>query len=141
MTKTIGGLLRTLSLLGLAFLATNAFATISVTLTPSPASPQPVGTVITWTATVSDTAPGTHEYQFSVGPAGGPLAIVHDFKLARTLAWAFSQTEGTYQVKVVVQNTSNQTSAQDTRSFAVTSLRSRRTGCGQPHCEPAGSPV
>ena len=123
MNKSIGGRLRTLALFGLAILATNAFATISVTLTPSPASPQPVGTVITWTASVQDSVPGTHEYQFSVGPAGGPLAIVHDFKLAHTLAWAFSQTEGTYQVKVVVQNTSNQTSAQDTRSFAVTSLR------------------
>ena len=123
MTKTISGLLRTLSLVGLAFLSTSALATISVTLSPSPAGPQPVGTVITWTATVSDTATGTHEYRFSVGPAAGPLAIVWDFNLSNSFQWAFSQTEGTYQVKVVVQNTSNQTSAHAAGNFVVTSRR------------------
>src|SRR5215472_2908717 len=76
MTKTISGLLRILSLVvELAFLSTSALhASISVTLSPSPAGPQPVGTIITWTATVQDTEQGTHEYQFSVGPANGPLA-------------------------------------------------------------------
>ena len=74
-----------------------------VTLSPSPAGPQPVGTIITWTATVQDTEQGTHEYQFSVGPVNGPLAIVRDFDLPNTLPWAFSKTEGTYKVKVVVQ--------------------------------------
>ena len=123
MTKTIGGLLRILSLVGLALLSTSALATISVTLSPSPAGPQPVGTVITWTATVSDTASGTHEYRFSVGPANGQLAIVQDFSLAKTLLWAFSQTEGTYQVKVLVQNISNNTSAHAKENFVVTSRR------------------
>ena len=125
MTKTISGLLRILSLVvELAFLSTSALhASISVTLSPSPAGPQPVGTIITWTATVQDTEQGTHEYQFSVGPANGPLAIVRDFNLPNTLPWAFSQTEGIYQVGVVVQNTSNQTSAQAAENFVVTSLR------------------
>ncbi len=124
MTKTIRGLSRTVSLIGFTFFSTIALhATISVGLSPSPAGPQPVGTVITWTATVQDTEPGTHEYRFSVGPANGPLAIVRDFSLASTFPWTFSQTEGTYKVKVVVQNTSNNTSAHIADNFVVTPLR------------------
>ena len=123
MNKTIGGGLRTLCLLGLALLSTSALASISVTLSPSPAGPQPVGTVITWTATVSDTAPGTHEYRFTVGPAAGPFQIVRDFNLSNTFPWAFSQTDGTYKVRVVVQNTSNQTSNFAAVNFVVTSRR------------------
>ncbi len=123
MNKTIGGGLRTLCLLGLALLSTSALASISVTLSPSPAGPQPVGTVITWTATVSDTASGTHEYRFTVGPAAGPFQIVRDFNLSNTFPWAFSQTEGTYKVRVVVQNTSNQTSNFAAVNFVVTSRR------------------
>jgi len=120
-TKTMPGLLRSVCLLGLAFSASILHATITVTLSASPASPQPVGMVITWTATVHDTEPGTHDYQFSVGPANGPLAIVRDFGLARQLPWAFSKTEGTYQVSVIARNTSNNTSAQATQSFVATS--------------------
>ncbi len=124
MTKIIRALLRNLILIGLVFFSTCALhAAISVTLSPSPAGPQPVGTIITWTATVQDTASGTHEYRFSVGPANGRLAIVQDFGLAKTLLWAFSQTEGTYQVKVLVQNISNNTSAHAAANFVVTSLR------------------
>ena len=124
MTKAISGLLHAVSLLGLALCSTSALhASISVTLSPSPVGPQPVGTIITWTATVQDSEQGTHEYQFSVGPANGPLAIVRDFNLPDTFPWAFSQTEGTYQVGVVVQNTSNWTSANATESFVVTTRR------------------
>ncbi len=135
MTRTIRGVLRTLSLIGLAFLSTSALrATISVTLTPSLASPQPVGTVITWTATVEDTAAGTHEYQFSVGPTGGPLAIVKDFTTVTTFPWTagegssvgsngvtFTLAEGSYQVSVVAQNITNNTvSAPAAQTYVVT---------------------
>jgi hypothetical protein len=82
-----------------------------------------VGTIITWTATVHDTEQGPHEYRFSVGPASGSLAIVRDFGQANTMQWAFSQTEGTYKVKVLVNNTSNGTSAKTSEKFVVTSRR------------------
>ena len=124
MSKTTSGHLRTLCLVGLALLSANALhASISVTLSPSPAGPQPVGTVITWTATVQDTEQGAHQYRFWVGPEAGPLAIVWDYGQSNILRWAFSQTEGTYQVKVVVQNTSNQTIARAVDNYVVTSLR------------------
>ncbi len=131
MIQTVRRLLGLLSLIALAFLSTGALrATISVTLSPSPGGPQPVGTMITWTATVQDSAPGAHEFQFSVGPANGPLAIVQDFTSFNTFQWAageggtggvFTMTEGSYQVSVVAQNTSNNTaSAPAARTLAVT---------------------
>ena len=122
MTKTISDLLR-LSLIGLALLSASALhATISAILIVSPAAPQPVGTIVTWTVFVEDTEPGMHECQFSVGLANGPLAIVRDFTICDPLPWAFSQTEGTYQVSVVAKNISNNTSAQTADNFVVTSL-------------------
>jgi arylsulfate sulfotransferase len=115
-SKTINGFLRTLCFIGLTFLATSVLrATISVTLSPSSASPEPVGTVVTWTATVQDSVAGTHEYRFKVGSA-----TVRDFRDSNSFQWAFSQTEGTYNVTVVVRNTSNNIAAQATQSFVVT---------------------
>jgi hypothetical protein len=95
-----------------------------------------MGTIITWTATVQDTEQGTHEYQFSVGPANGPLAIIRDFNLPNTFPWAFSQTEGTYKVKVVVNNTSNNTRAHAVGSFVVTSLRQNGSDVVVPTANP-----
>ena len=141
MTKTISGLLQSLCLIAVAGLSTSAFATISVTLSPSPSGPQPVGTVITWTATVSDTAPGTHEYRFSVGPAGGPLAIVSDFSLAHTLQWAFSQTEGTYKVKVRSPEHLEPNERQSREQIRGDVATDRRPRCGHPHSKPAGGTV
>jgi arylsulfate sulfotransferase len=123
MTKTMNHLLRSISFLGLAVVSASALrAQISVTLTPSVASPKPVGTVVTWTAKVTDGVGGTHEYQWSVGPQGGPAAIVRDFSQSTSFPWAFSQTEGTYEVTVVVRNTANNIPAQATHSFVITSL-------------------
>ena len=132
---------RWIALLFLVSLAARVEATITVTLAPSPAGPQPVGTIITWTATVQDSASGTHQYRFSVGPANGSLAIVRDYQLANTFQWAFSQTEGTYQVKVLVQNISNGTSAHATDNFVVTTRRINGVDVITPHGEPAGGPV
>jgi hypothetical protein len=115
--------IRWIALLFFFSLAARVHATITVTLAPSPAGPQPVGTIITWTATVQDSASGTHQYRFSVGPANGSLAIVRDYQLGNSFQWAFSQTEGTYQVKVLVQNISNGTSAHAKGNFVVTTRR------------------
>jgi arylsulfate sulfotransferase len=124
MSKTMNGLLRTASLITLVFLSTTALrATISVTITPSVANPKPVGTVLTWTANVTDSVPGTHEYQWSVGPQGSPTAIVWDFSTYSKFTWAFTKTEGTYDVVVVVRNTANNIPAQATQSVVVTTRR------------------
>ena len=64
---------RWIVLLFLVSLAARVEATISVTLSANPSSPQPLATTITWTATVTDSAGGAHEYQFSVDPPGADL--------------------------------------------------------------------
>jgi hypothetical protein len=54
-------------------------ATVTVSLTPNPAGPQPVGTSITWTAMVTDLQAGAHSYRFSVQAPGGRVQIRKDF--------------------------------------------------------------
>src|SRR5580692_12686363 len=49
-------------------------ATPVVSLSGSLPSPQPVGTLVTWTANATDTDSGTLMYAFNVGPQGGILA-------------------------------------------------------------------
>ncbi len=136
MTQTIRSLPRFLYLIALGFLSNGALrAGISVTLSPSPAGPQPVGTLITWTAIVQDTAAGSHEYRFRVGPSGGLTSIVRDFTSYNTFQWAsgegsmvgpagvsFTMAEGTYEVRATAQNISNKTvSAAAVQTFVVTS--------------------
>ncbi len=110
-----------IALLFLVIAAVSAEATIRVTLSSSPASPQPVGTTITWTATVSDTASGGHELQFRVATNGRPAAIVRDYSPVASFQWTPSKTEGTYTIRVVARNLSTSLTASTSASFTATS--------------------
>ena len=91
-----------LSMLCLA--ATPIFAALNVTLTPSAASPQPIGTPITFTATV----PGgstTLNYQFQVAYNGAQVQVAQDYSAVNTFVYAPFQTEGPYTVQVVARDT------------------------------------
>jgi arylsulfate sulfotransferase len=83
-----------------------SFSQPSVTLTASLPSPQPVGTIVTWTATATDTDPGTIMYAFNVGQQGGVLALVRDFGLTNVFQSYPALQEGTYQVQVTARNSS-----------------------------------
>jgi hypothetical protein len=72
-----------------------------LTLAPSPPAPQLVGQRVTWTAT-ADHCPANLVYQFSVGPAGGPLHVVRAFSPSNYFTWAPMQ-EGAYEVRVTVK--------------------------------------
>ena len=114
--------MRTAAALLLYFLSgASLFGGIQIQLTPSPGGPQPVGTVLTWTATVTDTDPGPHDYQFSTALLGFPQQIRRDFSPLNYFTWAPSKVEGTYMVRVIVRNTSAHTSAQVTQQHIVTS--------------------
>jgi hypothetical protein len=79
---------------------TDLRAAVTVTqLTPSMASPQPVGTTLLWTATVINTNPGPLLYRFSVG-RNGSFLVLRDFAQLNTFEWTPSQKEGIYQVRV-----------------------------------------
>jgi len=112
---------RCFAFLLLAVAAVRLDASISVTLAASPASPQPVGTTITWTATISDTSSGTHELQYSVATGSGPAAIVRDFHTSTSFQWTPSMTEGTYTISVIARNITTGQSAPASAPFTVTS--------------------
>src|SRR5271163_1973252 len=78
---------------------------VSVTLTPSVASPQKLGTPVTWTATVQSPPSGhTYGYRFSV-TYNGLTQIVADFSPTNTFTWVPYTVEGAYQFNVVVRDT------------------------------------
>ena len=74
----------------------------TISLVPSEAAPQLVGERITWTATVTD-GPAAPVYQFSDGPALGPLHVVRDFSPNNTFTWAPMQ-EGNYKIMVTIKD-------------------------------------
>jgi len=115
----------------LAVFCAPASATVHITsLKPSLASPQPIGTMLGWTATATDTSSGPLTFQFSVAPPNGTLAMAWDFNVGTLngstwkgpeFPWALTGTDGTYQVQVVAEDfTSGETDSQ-TVSFTVTS--------------------
>ncbi|MCC7156817.1 MAG: aryl-sulfate sulfotransferase [Bryobacterales bacterium] len=81
-----------------------AFATITVTLTPDLNSPQPVGTSITWTAVVTDTSAGDHDYRFTAQKTGAPVQVLSDYAMSNTWVWTQSAFEGAFTVGVVARN-------------------------------------
>jgi len=64
----------------MASLCAPVYATVNITLIkPSVASPQPIGTVITYTITATDTAANPVAFQFNVTAPGGTSMVVYDF--------------------------------------------------------------
>ncbi len=75
---------------------------VSVSLSPSVASPAPVGTVVTWTA--DSKAAGTLWYRFRARPAWGEYRMVRDYGPDPTLLWTASEHEGWYEIEVFAQD-------------------------------------
>jgi hypothetical protein len=89
-------------------------------LTPSVASPQPVGTTVTWQTTATDSDPGLLNYQYKV--LLGPLSFMaRDFSLSNSFPVTFGAREGSYQVQVTVLNTSTKLTAQLAVPFQINS--------------------
>jgi Arylsulfotransferase (ASST)/Legume lectin domain/Bacterial lectin len=76
----------------------------TVTLTPSLTSPQKLGALVGWTATVQSPVSGhTYDYQFSV-TFNGQKQIVRDFNVLDEFTWVPHTVEGAYQVSVAVRD-------------------------------------
>ena len=117
-------------------------AQMSIALDPSVASPAPLGTVVTWTATVSSANPGTLWYRFrtrSVIPGFRPKVIsrnflplmaaspatfrtVVDYGPNSSLNWSTIDQEGVFEIEVSVKNRDTGDSASTSALFATTSL-------------------
>jgi hypothetical protein len=97
-------------------------ASMQAHLSPSLASPQPVGTTISWQASTTGTFLASLSYRFSVAPLGSPLNIVRDFESSTSFQWTPSQHEGWYVIETTVRNNNTEATAQALALFQVTSL-------------------
>jgi len=94
---------------------TDAPACASAALSPDKASPQPIGTIVTFTA-ASATCPNP-EYLFYLQPQGGSWTVVRGYSSLATFAWnTAGLAAGTYKVDVWVRQTGS-TASYD--SFAL----------------------
>src|SRR5271170_5817012 len=101
--ERVVALLALLVLFGMP-VASRAVNPPTVTLTPSVASPQKVGTSVTWTTVVNNAPTGhTYSYQFSV-TFNGQTQILGDFSPVATLTWVPATVEGAYEFNVVARD-------------------------------------
>jgi len=137
------------SLLGLGFVAVlgaPAWAAVTVSsLTPSLASPQLLGTPITWTAVGTNPGTAPLTFQFNVTPPGGSLTMIKDFNTgtqngttytSQPFVWVPTAAEGTYDVQVVVKNWKSGSTAKKTVSFTVKPLATGSTPVVTPTANP-----
>lgn len=110
-------------------------ASLSVALSPSAPSPQPVGTTIIWTATATGTAnPVAYRYTISYL---GSAHVLRDFSAARTFAWTPASLDGSYEVQVTARDNTTGETAALTASFLITS----RVIDGQPAVSATANPL
>ncbi len=114
-------------LIGSSLCAVSCFAALTVQLAPSPASPQPVGTPVTWTATAQDGEAGSLDYQFSVADASGVYQVVQDYSETATMTWAPSTSEGVFSIQVIARNKTAGESATAQAPYTVVSRVTGRT--------------
>jgi len=92
-----------------------ASATVTITsLTSSPASPQNLGTTLTFNATATSTNAGILAFQFNVAfPTGAPFVMMKDYLpgtfkkptwTAHPFVWTPTGIEGTHAIEVVAKN-------------------------------------
>ena len=96
-------------------------AAMPVMLNPSIPAPAPVGLIVTWTATVPDSSPGTLAYRFSSRQVGADMLVVRDYGPQNTLNWTASEQEGLYEIEVSVINRDTGESASASQMYQVVS--------------------
>ena len=119
-----------LAVLGLLHTPLNATVTI-LSMTPSHASPRPLGTTVNWTVTATDTNPGPLTFQFNTASANSAFSMVLDFNTgtlssgiwtSRTFAWTTIAGEGIYQIQVIAKDFTSGETAMQTASFELKPL-------------------
>jgi len=98
-------------------------------MTPSVASPQSLGTTVTWTVKATDTAANDLTFQFNVAPPRGTSALVEDFNVgtlaggvwtAQPFVWTtIVNGEGIYTVEVVAKDFVTGESATQTAEYQL----------------------
>ena len=126
------------------------FAQMSISLSPSVSTPQPLGTVVTWSASVSNSQSGTLEYRFRTRYADWrpnsrrdlrnflPVAVenlgqaalsnsaefrtVEDYGPNPSYDWSTIDQEGKYEIEVSVKNSDTGDTASQSALFELTPL-------------------
>ena len=120
-----------------SLLAPAAFG-MSVALAPSTPSPAPVGTVITWTATVLDGDSGVLWYRFRAARAGQPMRTVRDFGPSSAFDWTASDYNGAFEIEVTARNLD---SGESITSSQVFEMNPRVITGGEPEVFPTSHPL
>ncbi len=107
------------------------YASMAVALSPSVPSPAPLGTPITWTASVSGAASGTLWYRFRTRFSGlksvrpepefGYRTVV-DYGPNSSFTWSTIAREGSYQIELSVENNATGETAAAVQEFVLTPL-------------------
>lgn len=121
-TKVSRSGIRTASVLFLsagAWITSPIHAQLSVSLTPSAPSPSTVGTLVTWTATVTNLRAATYRYRFITRGFDRLALIAKDFGPDNSFEWAAGDREGFYTVEVVVRNKDTGETVQTTAPYQV----------------------
>ncbi len=115
---------------------------VTPTLTAGAASPQLLGTAITYTAAV--TCLGTPEYRFWVQPPGGSWAIAQDYGSASTFQWDTSHLGyGNYNIGVHVRTTGTNVAYESFQSvpYTLTSCTSATLTASLASPQPTGTQI
>jgi len=73
---------------------------MTATLKPSVPSPSPVGTMITWNASVKDASSSMIWYRFRVRELGGNYQVIRDYGPPTSLDWTATDHEGLYEMEL-----------------------------------------
>ena len=115
---------------------TRLSAQMSVSVSPSVQSPAPHGTLVTWTATVSDANPGSLRYRFRTRRSGDDFHTVVDYGPKSSLDWSVIDREGAYEIEVSAKNTDTGETAGASAMFEWTRLVTSRTPVVTPTAHP-----
>lgn len=117
-----------------------------LSMTPSLASPQPLGTPVTWTVTASDTKADQLTFQFNTAYGQQAFSLARDFNkgthvsstwTSQPFVWTTIAGEGSYQIQVIAKDFTSGETATQKASFQLTSLV---TG-GQATVSPTANPL
>lgn len=137
MKRPLAGRSLLLALLALAWTAPGLDAQMSVSLDASSESPVPVGTVVTFTANVSDATDGTLWYRFRVRRIDSDFRMLKDYGPDGTLDWTPQNHDGVYEIEVSVRNRDTGETVVGSRWFE---MQSNVTG-NQPAITPTSHPL
>jgi hypothetical protein len=126
---------RLVLLFGAALTAQTSYGQLSVTLSPSLPSPQPVGESVNLVATVSN-ASSALRYRFLVEPPGATtFNMLADYGAPDSVQWSALQ-QGAYQIQVEVSNVTTGQTGNAVISFQFTSRITGTTPVVSPSSHP-----